>query len=555
MRKWLAGTLRRWLLTICWVLGYSSLLLASPATAQRSLTPASAGMQTVDWPRFGNTSDQQRYAALAQITTRTVRRLSVAWTMSEGYGAALWEDDPVVVGGVMYLTTGTDQVIAVRADTGRRLWTYTPDVNFFSMLSAGSTTAPVNRGVEVAQGHVYLLTYDDRLICLQATTGKVIWQRVVADARTYYEQSPPTYWRNLLLLGEVGIGPGVRGFVAAFNAQTGKRIWRFYTVPQVGTGWVRKKGVVGGGDVWMPVTVDTTTGIVYLGTGNPTPDLVNRDRPGCNPWTDSTLALDARTGHLLWGRTEVCSDVWDYDSAQPPMLLSVKWHGRMVRAVGQGSKSGRYWIFDARTGATLAVSPLLGLQTTPRPIPTPAGKKVCPGIYGSLEYSPPAYSPRTQLIYLPGLNLCTIDIALPAAPKPKPAPAVQAFGGTISLPRGRPTGFLAALNPATGQIVWQRGMARPMIGGALVTAGGVVFSGCDDGYFYAFDAHTGATLWRYHIGLGFGAAPISYMAGGIQYVAIAAGGSAVAPETGAPIGGNLVVFKLMGTLATQDPAA
>jgi PQQ-dependent dehydrogenase (methanol/ethanol family) len=509
----------------------------------------------VDWPRFGNTSTQQRYGVLTQITPATIHRLGVAWTMSEGYGTALWEDDPVVVDGVLYLTTGTDQVIAVRAATGQRLWTYTPDVNFFSMLSSGATTSPVNRGVEVAQGHVYLLTYDDRLICLQATTGKLLWQRAVADARTYYEQSPPTYWHNLLLLGEVGIGPGVRGFVAAFNAQTGRQVWRFYTVPPVGTGWVRKKGVVGGGDVWMPVTVDPTTGIVYLGTGNPTPDLVNRDRPGCNLWTDATLALDARTGHLLWGRTQVCPDVWDYDSAQPPMLLSVRHNGAMVRAVGQGSKSGRYWIFDARTGATLAVSPPLGQQTTPRPIPTPAGTKVCPGIYGSLEYSPPAYSPRTDLLYLPGLNLCTIDVALPAAPPTPPSPAVQAFGGTIALPRQRPTGFLAALDPATGRIAWQVRLPRPLIGGALVTSGDVVFSGCDDGTFYAFNAHTGAVLWRYHVGLGFGAAPITYMVNGIQYLAIAAGGSAVAPETGAHIGGLLLVFKLSGTSPTQSPAA
>jgi PQQ-dependent dehydrogenase (methanol/ethanol family) len=534
----IGGVRRCWTFLSCAVVSIL-LLSTAPVTAQPSVANRS-----VDWPRFGNTGDQQRYAALTQITAHTVQRLGVAWTMPQGYGSVLWEDDPVVVGGVMYLTTGTDQVIAVRADTGRRLWTYTPDVNFFSLLASGDNTAPVNRGVEVAQGRVYLLTFDDQLICLQATTGKVIWRRVIADARTYYEQSPPTYWRNLLLVGEIGIGPGVRGFVAAFNAQTGKQQWRFYTVPAPGKSWVRAKGQVGGGDVWMPVTVDTTTGIVYLGTGNPTPDLVSRDRPGCNPWTDATLALDARTGRLLWGRTQVCTDVWDYDSAQPPMLLSVVKGNRMVRAVGQGSKSGRYWIFDARTGATLAISPPLGLQTTPRPVPTPAGTKVCPGIYGSLEYSPPAYSPRTRLIYLPGLNLCTIDMALPVTPKTRPSPAVQAFGGTVTLPHEQPTGFLAAMDPASGRIAWQVPIARPMIGGALVTAGDVVFSGADDGYFYAFNAHTGAILWQHHVGLGFGAAPISYMVNGIQYVAIAAGGSAVAPETGAHLGGLLVVFKL-----------
>ena len=249
----------------------------------------------------------------------------------------------------------------------------------------------------------------------------------------------------------------------------------------------------------------------------------------------------------MWGRTEVCHDVWDYDSAQPPLLLTVQRGGKSIAAVGEGSKSGRYWLLDARTGAILFASPLLGTQTLPRPVPSPSGTRVCPGIFGSLEYSPPAYSPRTGLVYLPGLNLCTIDRALPAGPATALAPGIAAFGGTATPSRDRQSGFLAALDPATGHVRWQVPVARPMIGGALATAADLVFSGADDGYFYAFDARSGATLWREDVGLGFGAAPISYMVNSIQYVAIAAGGSAEAPLTQAPSGALLVVFRLGGT--------
>jgi glucose dehydrogenase len=220
--------------------------------------------------------------------------------------------------------------------------------------------------------------------------------------------------------------------------------------------------------------------------------------------------------------------------------------GRTVSAVGQGSKSGRYRLFDARTGAGISTSPLLGKQTIPRPLPTAKGVKVCPGIYGGLEYSPPAYSAVTGLVYLPGVNLCTIDQTLSPGSGAKPSPAVIAFGGTAKNAPGRSSGYLTALDPATGLIRWQKQLPAPLIGGALATAGGLVFSGSDDGRFSAFDARTGAIVWQSTVGLGFGAAPITYMVNGVQYLAIAAGGSAVAPETGAKVGGRLIVFRLGG---------
>jgi glucose dehydrogenase len=276
-------------------------------------TTAASG--TVDWPWWGNTTDNTRFSPLTQINSATVGKLGLAWTAQEGGNLLAWETDPVVVQGVMYYTTNLDQVRAVNAATGKRLWQYTPRVNFFRAIAGGGGGVPTNRGVTVANGKVYLLTFDDQLIALQAATGDVVWHAQVADAsQGYSETSPPTYWNGLLFVGSAESDAGLRGFVAAYNATTGKQVWRFFTVPAPGQDWVPKVGHHGGGDVWMPQVIDTTTGILYFGTGNPSPDFNNSQRAGSNPWVDATVALNARTGQFLWAHTEVSPDVWDYDS-------------------------------------------------------------------------------------------------------------------------------------------------------------------------------------------------------------------------------------------------
>ena len=500
----------------------------------------------VDWPHFGNTTDQTRFSPLMQVNTTNVRQLGLAWTMPEGQNQFSWETDPIVVHGSMYLTTSTDQVVALDAATGKIRWKYTPQLNLLPLLGRGGEQ-PVSRGIELADGTLYLLTFDDQLIALRAATGRQLWHTTVASLQDgYTEPSPPTYWQGMLFVGSAEGDAGLRGFIAAYNATTGKQIWRWYTVPTPGHGWMPRIGHHGGGDVWMPATIDAQTGILYAATGNPSPDVDNSLRPGCNPWTDATVALNAHTGTLLWGRTQVCPDLWDYDANQTPVLLTLHYRHRTVRAVGAGNKSGAYWIFDASSGATIARSPLLSRQTLPRPVPTTHGVRVCPGKLGGLEYSPPAYSSRTGALYLPGLNLCMIYTR--ASQQATNAHQVGAydFGGTAVPTKEKPSGFMAAIDPQTGGLRWQRQVPAPMIGGALATAGGLVFSGADDGRFYAFDAGSGKILWRPYLGLGFGAAPISYAVNGTQYIAIAAGGSGVTALTGGRIGGTLAVFRLDG---------
>jgi alcohol dehydrogenase (cytochrome c) len=313
---------------------------AAPESAYAA-RPVAKGT-TVDWPHFGNTTDQTRFSTLTQIDKHNVQELGIAWTFSQGAHLSEWETDPVVVHGVMYITTNTSEVVALDAASGRVLWRFTPQVDFIRLLQ-GASFAPVNRGVEVANGHVYLVAYGAQLFALDARSGHVQWHTRVAPGNSAYtESSPATYWHGLLFVGSAAGDSGLRGFVAAFRASDGREVWRFYTVPEPGHGWMPAAGQHGGGAVWMPPTIDSQSGILYFGTGNPSPDFINTGRPGCNPWTDAIVALNAVTGKFLWARTQVCPDLWDYDSDQTPVLFWLSSHGKQLRAVGAGNKSGYY---------------------------------------------------------------------------------------------------------------------------------------------------------------------------------------------------------------------
>jgi outer membrane protein assembly factor BamB len=268
---------------------------------------------------------------------------------------------------------------------------------------------------------------------------------------------------------------------------------------------------------------------------------------------DAVVALNARTGKFLWGHTQVCPDAWDYDSHQATMLFYVHRNGKTIRAVGQGNKEGYYWIFDAKTGKTLAKSPALSKQTLPRPYPTKKGVLICPGSSGGIEYSPAAYSPLTHAIYQQALNLCQIyQIASVDEVQTHPKAAVD-VGGNIANGPGPFDGTMSAVDANTGKLLWQNHVSGPMIGGALATAGNVVFAGSDNGHLYAFDARTGKILWQPNLKLAFGGAPVAYEVNGTEYIAVAVGGSVTAPLDGAPIGGTLVVFRLGGAAVKPLP--
>jgi alcohol dehydrogenase (cytochrome c) len=518
----------------------------------KAATDARAAAAANDWPNFGNTPDNTRYSTLSQVNTKNVAKLGLAFTVPEGKNVATWETYPVEVGGTLYITTNTDQVIAMDATNGKVKWKYTPKVKFYLAVAGGGGGVATNRGVVVADGKVFMQTFDNQLTALQSSTGELLWKTEVANPdKGYSETSPPTYANGKLIVGSAESDAGLRGFVASYDAKTGKQDWRFFLVPAPGQGWMPKAGEHGGGDVWMPPVVKD--GTVYVGTGNPSPDLNNAVRPGCNPWVDATVAINAATGKFKWGRTEVCPDVWDYDSHQPPMLFNVKQGGKTVAAVGQGNKEGKFFVLERATGKVLHVSPWL-VKENSHPKPTAKGVLVCPGAIGGLEYSPAAYSPDTGAAYEAGINECMTYRLQPTSQTNAHTAGQVDFGGSFTPDGKKITGTMSAIDTNTGKLMWHKEMPGAMVGGVLATKGGLVFSGSDNNHFYAFDAKTGKILWHPNLGLAFGAAPMTYSVGGVQYIAIAAGGANVASLTGGTQGGTLAVFKLNGKPIHKLPA-
>jgi PQQ-dependent dehydrogenase (methanol/ethanol family) len=538
----------------------AALLLAGSVSAAvqhaaTSQNKSGASGANVDWPVWGGTSDNTHYSPLTQINASNVKQLGVAWTQQEGKYLSIFENDPVVVNGVLYYTTNLDQVRAVKAATGQLLWQYTPKVDFYKALGGGGGGSATNRGVAVANGKVYLTTFDARLIALQAATGEKLWESAIADPTAgYSESSFPTYWNGMLFVGSAGGDSGARGFVVAYDAKTGKQVWRFYTVPAPGQGWVPAKGYHGGGDVWMPPTIDATSGLLYFGTGNPSPDFLITDRPGCNQWADAVVALNARTGKLVWAHSEVCNDAWDYDSMPSPYVFNLAVHGQVTRVMGHHNKSSVITFYDAATGKIISQVPHLSYYNLPHPKPTAAGVKVCPGTQGGTEFAPAAFSPQTDRLYIDFENTCMIMASGTVPVSRNHQRGQQDFGGLIVKPVGPATGGVAAIDPHTARVLWRAQFGIPAYGGTLATAGGLVFSGDDNGFFNAIDATTGKILWKANLGIAVGGAPIAFAVNGTEYIAVAVGGtgqSALVDK--AKFGGTMVVFKLGGKPASKLP--
>ena len=518
---------RRWF----WSAG-SAAVLASAAAAAALTLPASSSAQEggVDWSNVNNTLDGQRYSPLADVNTSNVKGLKVAWQFRvKTLGA---ESYPVVVGGTAYVTTTYGNLYALDAVSGRKLWTFDAlkltNGKIGGLLAVAVHGFP-NRGVAVGDGRVYGVTPNAVLYALDQATGKLVWKTSIGDPLFLSESAAPILYGGTVFVGSAGSEAGQRGFEAAYDASTGKEIWRHYTIPpaNVPGSWV--KGHHGGGDVWMNATVDPIAGRLYIATGNPGSDLDARQRSGLDLWTNSIVALDLKTGNQVWGYQLEHYDVWDMDSVSPPVLFPTE-HGL---AVGEANKGG-YWHEVLASNGDRLTKPVAFVYQH-RVVPTP-GKTVItwPGAIGGAgsEWSPVPFSPQTGLVYVSGLNV----VAKITVPKRPPSyTSGTDLGGTFSTsgPWAKKyplagTGTFTAIDVNTGKIRWQKNEPTGLVGGATTTAGGLVFVGISgEGAFEALDAKTGAVLWQHALGGRIDDAASVYSVGGKEYILIASGGTSI----------------------------
>jgi len=507
---------------------------------------AGADGDRANWLLTGRTWDNQRYSPLTQINDGNVGGLQLVGIAQTGMTAS-FETTPIVVNGVMYATTptvsNTMKVMALDATNGRPIWD-----TVYSLGSFQICCGPVNRGAAVAYGMVYVLTLDDKLLALDATTGKVRWTSTVADASVgYSETMTPQVYDGMVIVGSAGGEWPIRGFVAAYDAHSGKQRWRFDTTdPKTygGDSWKR-----GGAMVWTTPALDPKLGLVIFCTGNPNPDLNGTYRPGDNKWSDSIVALDVHTGKFKWGYQQIKHDVWDYDAVSNVVLFDVHVNGQTIPAAGEAGKVGWFYIVDRRNGKLIRRSDAyVAMSKNMFSQPTAKGVVMLPGANGGAEWSPPAYSPETKYVYVLGMDQLMKFATHTEAYQPGRIRLGSAFSNVE--PHGVQDGRFVAIDTETGKIAWTVMTPQPLIGGALATAGNLAFYGEGNGWFDAVDAKTGKNLWRYYLGAGVNAPPITYEVNGQQYVAVAAGGNF---QLTFPYGDIIAIFKLGASQPAPQP--
>lgn len=447
------------------------------------------------------------------------------------------EVTPVVFSGVMYVTSGND-AFALDARTGRVIWRYARPLSSGLIDDAASHH---NRGVAIWRTRVYMETDNAHLLCLDARSGNLLWDIGYADTRLNYgATSAPLIVHDKVIVGTSGGDDGVRGFVAAFAAETGKLAWKFWTIPKPGepnsSSWNDKTYLHGGGTAWMPGTFDPETNTLYWGVGNADPDFDGSNRPGDDLYTDSVVALDPDTGKLKWYFQFTPHDLFDYDATETPVLVDVGAGTHRRYLLVEANRNGFFYVLDRRTGKFLRAVPFVknlnwakSIDSTGRPIltgikPTPEGAQICPGIVGATNWFSPSYNPATGLFYFLALENC--DTYYLRQPREGYTPGRTYYStGTRRDPSVHRQKHLLAIHVPDAKVVWdypQVGQGRSWAG-TMATATGLVFFGDDAGEFEAVDGKSGASLWHFNTGQSIHASPMSFAVAGVQYVAIAAG--------------------------------
>ena len=487
-----------------------------------------------NWTSYNGDYTGRRFSSLQEITAANVAQLRAAWVFHPGNTRRL-EATPVVVRGMMYVTSSND-VFALDARTGRVVWHHQRP------LSSGlldDAAAHKNRGVAVWDHFVYAETDDAHLLCLDARSGNLLWDVQYADKTQHYgATSAPLVVKGAVIVGTSGGDSGVRGFVAAFDAVSGKLKWRLWTIPGPGefgsSSWPGDSYLHGGATTWMPGTYDPELDTLYWTTSNAAPDFVGDSRPGDDLYTSCVLAIDPDTGKLKWYFQFTPHDLYDFDANETPVLVDAEENGTARRFLVQADRNGFFYVLDRTNGKFLHATSFVeklnwanGVDASGRPIlsgriPTLAGTVICPGITGATNWFSPSYNPNTGLFYVMALENCNLDFA---SPKRFVQGETYYNTGTKLPPDEHSQKILLALSVADGKTVWRYPQAGDgnSWGGTLTTAGGLVFFADDAGSLEAVDATTGHALWHFNTGQRISASPMTYAVDGIQYVAISAG--------------------------------
>jgi len=499
-----------------------------------------AGDEPSNWLTYSGTYSGYRFSPLTQINRANVSRVKLAW-MYQTNDLNQFEATPLVADGVMYLSEPPSNAAALDLRSGRPLWMFRRTAPSDVRLCCGQ----VNRGLAILGHTVFLGTVDAHLLALDSITGHVLWDVTVADYKQGYSITvAPLALKDKVIIGISGGEYGIRGFLAAYDAASGKPLWRFWTIPGPGERghetWGGDSWKTGSAATWVTGSYDPLLNLVYWGTGNPGPDYNGEVRPGDNLFANSLVAVNADSGALAWHYQFTPHDTHDWDSNHVPVLLDAMFEGRARKLAIVANRNAFFYVLDRQTGEFLHARAYAkqtwarGIDAHGRPIeipglePTPEGAIVYPGLHGATNYGSPSYSPQTKLLYVSAREEGTLFYR---ATVEYQAGSYFSAGGMRGIAGLEPSGSIKALNVLTGEQLWEFPLHSPPWAGVLSTAGGLVFGGTNEGNLFALDAATGKPLWDMHAGGPAQGNPISYEFEGKQYIAMTAGHALLAFST------------------------
>lgn len=523
-----------------WPILFSLLLMAICTAAVAAQEPTWARLINSDkepqnWLSYGGNYSAHRYSALDQITRENVKNLVPVWIFPTGELRGGLNATPIVADGVLYLMGPLNRVFAINAATGQTLWRY-----FYKLPQGSIPYQRGSRGLSIGHGHIYFGTLDNHLVALDMKTGREVWDVEIEDTRQCgcNVTSPPLVVKDKIIVGGTGGEHAHRGYLNAFDAKTGKHLWRFYTIPGPGEPgfetWSPEMWKYGGAPTWLTGSYDAELNLVYWGVGNPSSDFYGENRKGDNLYSNSIIALDADTGKLKWYYQEVPHDLYDFDSSYECVLIDYEKDGKKQKLLVHANKGGMTWVVDRATGKYLNAYPHVdilnwhkGVDKNGRPIDMLPVKMdgttfVCPAIIGGRNYDHSAYSPRTRLWYNIGWEVC--NLIKPQKQEIREGQGLFGGGVEIKPPPGiAPFGHIDAYDPLTGERKWRHRTPQYNLSSLLVTGSDLLFTGDILGNAFALDARTGDKLWSFNTGAGMSGSPISYAVNGRQYIAVPTG--------------------------------